>query len=108
METTLQAATEETSQAGQESGQLDGLANQIASEHTASAAGSGATATVGRKPGRPPVHGRYSQAAGSDGKHPVLDNGAEEFPPHEVENNIGVADLIPPDLLVSVIQETLT
>jgi hypothetical protein len=108
MEATLQAEIIEPSQDGQASGPVDGLASQIASEHNASAAGSGATATVGRKPGRPPVHGRYSQAAGSDGKHPVTDIGGQEIPPAEVETTGNLADLIPPDLLVSVIQETLT
>jgi len=109
METTLPT---ETALAGPESpagARTDGLAAQIALEHDAgNEAGPVGTA---KRIGRPPVHGRYSKAAGSDGKNPVPVPGSEQVPAPEV---LGTAPesapriVIPPDLLAEVVQESLT
>ncbi len=110
METISEAEIEAPSQDGEQSNGLNGLAASVATENSAEsrATGSGGTATPGRKPGRPPIHGLYSQAAGSDGKHPAKPDGQEQFPPAQVETDLPLADLIPPELFAQVIQETLT
>jgi hypothetical protein len=110
METISEAEIEAASQDGQQGNGFSGLAASVATEPSPDngASGSGGTATPGRKPGRPPIHGLYSQAAGSDGKHPAKGNGQEELPPAQVETDLPLADLIPPDLFAAVIQETLT
>lgn len=110
IQTISQAEIAESSQDGEQSGGFSGLAASVASDHSpeSGAPGSGGTATPGRKPGRPPIHGLYSQAAGSDGKHPAKPNGEEQFPPAQVETDLPLADLIPPELFAAVVQETLT
>jgi hypothetical protein len=110
METIHEAEIVEASPSDEQGATLHGLADSIATEHSAGpgAAGSGGSATPGKRPGRPPIHGLYSKAAGSDGKHPASPNGQAEFPPVEMESDLRAGDLIPPELLTQVIQETLT
>src|SRR5467141_994095 len=72
----LAAQTEQPGPDSQVAARTDGLAASLAIEHGAETGvapgreNSGA-APKGR-PGRPPVHGRYSKANGSDGKNPVV------------------------------------
>lgn len=95
------------SNGGQPSDQeLFRVAAETAAKHGAGEPG-GSPAAGGvppkRKPGRPTTHGRYSKAAGSDGKSPVPLTGRQEAPfedsPAEVESNSPPRPGIPPDLL---------
>ena len=87
------------------------LAANIAAQH---GAGPGAPASPEnpadhtKRPGRPPTHGRYSKAAGSDGKNPVPLPGSDTLPAVE-EQALAQPDVtIPPDLFGKVISEALT
>jgi len=111
LETTLPG---EASQAGPESqppARTDGLAAAVAVEHNAESGSEGGALGSGKRMGRPPVHGRYSKAAGSDGKNPVPLPGAEAISAPEAN---GFAPepasrvIIPPDLFAQVVQESLT
>lgn len=88
----------------------DGLAAALAAEHLDPAgAGGGQDGPGGlkRRPGRPPIHGRYSQAAGSDGKNPVPLPGEGALEPAQVEPAGPARVSIPPDLLSKIVKEAL-
>ena len=119
VETTLPETAAQPGPESQPGSPTDGLAAAIAAEHGAGpgenrvetpAGGPGS----GKRPGRPPVHGRYSKAAGSDGKHLAALPGeilppiaGEIFQPAEMESPGEISVVIPPDLLSQIVSETL-
>jgi hypothetical protein len=112
MEATLPAETPAAADAGEIAEGLDGLSSAVATaEGVRPAAPSGDPGLGTRKRGRPPIHGLYSKAAGSDGKNPAPHRVAVEFPaadgeppqPAPPENRVS----LPPDLVAKVVQEGL-
>jgi len=94
---------------------LDGIAAKIAAQHGAGPAPA-PVGTTGKRPGRPPIHGLYSKAAGcTDGKtrvkvpvnNPVPDTRPEPIPPLETPPEPKLSVVIPPDLRSKVVQEGL-
>lgn len=111
LETTLSETAPETSPQGQTGGPTDGLAAKLAIEHDAGPAAQSSPEThsvTGKRIGRPPTHGRYSKAAGSDGKNPVPLPGPEPVPAVEMESPVRSLVNIPPDLLSKIVGETLS
>ncbi len=112
METTLPPETLPASPESKPGARTDGLAAAVAIEQQADATGS-ETNPLGpaKRIGRPPVHGRYSKAAGSDGKNPAPLPGPETMAPVE---SPGLAPepqasvIVPPDLFAEVVRESLT
>ena len=81
-----------------------GLAAEVAAETEAGPAPGGGVATPGgRRPGRPPIHGLYSKAAGSDGKNPVVPPGPATVDSAPLASRV----VVPPHLLSSVVQKAL-
>lgn len=111
LETTLPGETTPASQESPPGARTDGLAAAVAVEHSAETGNEGGALGSAKRTGRPPIHGRYSKAAGSDGKNPVPVPGQEPIPTPE---SVGLAPepesrvVIPPDLLSEVIRESLT
>jgi len=85
----------------------DGLSAEVLAQQEQEAGASGGGESV-RRPGRPPIHGLYSRAAGSDGKHPAPPPGSEPLPQTEMVAGPAPRVTIPPDLLSKVIRESLT
>src|SRR6266850_809133 len=113
LETTLPQETAPAGSQSQPGSKTDGLAASVAIEHVEShGTNKGAESPLGsaKRIGRPPVHGRYSRAAGSDGKNPVPMPGPESLPAPEVTGLAPEPEariVIPPDLLSEVVRETL-
>jgi hypothetical protein len=112
METTLPPGTQESPGPLTPDPGSDGLAADLAVEH---GAGPGADSSQGNpgkpakgKPGRPIIHGKYSQANGSDGKNPVQTVGGEPIPALEVDGGPESTIVLPPHLLAECVQEALT
>jgi hypothetical protein len=97
------------------SGSADGLATGLATKFGAGpgqAAGSAAPVGPGSSPGgarrgRPPVHGLYSKAAGSDGHRPAVLPGPDQVGAAQVEIPGDTRVSIPEDVLSSLVVETL-
>lgn len=110
METTL---PEKVESAGLDDGpgaSTDGLSAAVLAEQVEQTGIPGGPPSP-KRIGRPPIHGLYSQAAGSDGKHPATPAGPEPLPAPEVApGTAGPAPrvTIPPDLLAKVVCESLT
>lgn len=113
METPLPAEAAQPGQPDGDSPGTDGLAAALAVEHGAQPGngpdqGNPADNPEKRRPGRPLIHGLYSKAAGSDGKNPVRATGETQMGANQVDGGPVPRVVIPPGLLSSVIQETLT
>jgi len=108
---TLSEATEQPGEESLPVARTDGLAASIAVEHQPEA---GAATSAGnhpanpKRPGRPPIHGRYSQAAGSDGKNPIPLPGSGALQEVETAAAAQPRVTLPPDLVTKVVFETLT
>lgn len=109
VETPLSEPAAQPSQESPGLGPADGLAAALAVEHGAAgtAASPATLPETFRRRGRPPVHGLYSRAAGSDGKHPVLPPGAEPLSAAEVEIPGDSRISIPKDVLSKIVSQTL-
>lgn len=109
VENPLPATAPQPGPEGPGPGPTDGLAAALAVEHGAAgtAASPATLPETFRRRGRPPVHGLYSRAAGSDGKHPVPPPGAEPLSPAEVESAGDTRISIPPDVLGKIVSQTL-
>ena len=108
METPLPEGAEAGSPANEALTELNGLVSQVAAEHGATTGATAADAKPpepGRRPGRPPVHGLYSKAAGSDGKHPVPPPGQETGPEGDGSVGIDLLEALPEDIVTEVIHE---
>src|SRR4051794_35968309 len=89
----------------------DGLAGALAAQHgvqTGLPEGADPGEGTGKRVGRPPSHGLYSKAAGSDGKNPVRLPRQGEVPGTQMDPEPAPRVIIPPDLLTKVIHETIT
>lgn len=108
-QTESQETTPETGATGGAGGGGGGLAADIANEFGAvGAAGAAATAAKPKnKGGRPPIHGRYAKAAGSDGKNPVPDAGPGTVAADEMESGGGAGVVVPPDVLAGIVRSSL-
>jgi hypothetical protein len=112
MEPPLSTSTSPPGEASSSPAKTDGLAATIAAGTAGGAPSPAPARNVG---GRPPIHGRYSKAAGSDGKNPVkvgraspvaqVGNGLAQ-PENPVETPPRV--VIPEYLLARVVKEALT
>jgi|SRR6185369_5637307 len=110
METSLSGEAQADDLGGGPVASTDGLSAEVLAEHL-QPAGDAIGGDEARRRGRPPIHGMYSRAAGSDGKHPAALPGNEPLPTPEVDlGTVGPSPRvsIPPDLLTKVIQESLT
>ena len=116
MEKTLPPDDGETGAEHEAPARTDGLAAQIAAQEGAGTAPETVPGDPkGRARGRPPVHGGFSKANGSDGKRrvPVDFPGAGapdnpgEIPAGQLENRPQPGVVIPADLLTKVIGEGL-
>lgn len=87
-------------------GGLDALVAQVAAEHGAGNPG-GAEPVPGKRRGRPPIHGRYSKASGSDGKHAVASPGETPMDPGQVADDPAVSFELPADLVRDFVGEGL-
>lgn len=111
VETTLPEGSEAAATPGASGLPVGGLAAGLAAEHGAtnlpSASPAGPVEPPRNKGGRPPIHGRYSKAAGSDGHKPAPLPRPEpvEAPQADAEPAAGV--VVPPDLLSKVVSELL-
>lgn len=87
----------------------DGLAARLALESGAAGtlAGPESGPRTFRPIGRPPIHGLYSRAAGSDGKHPVSPPGADSLESPQVETPGTTRVSVPPDVVSKVASTTL-
>src|SRR5258706_8139859 len=111
METPLPSGTDEAGPEIEPGARTDGLAAAVSVEHqpeTPSNGNAGDGAANPKRPGRPPTHGRYSKAAGSDGKNPVTVNGTEPVSEIQAQALPETRVVIPPDLVSQVVQEGLT
>jgi len=117
VETTLPGEVESGELAGEPGSVTDGLSAAILAEQESATGDAGSASGAGRR-GRPPIHGLYSKAAGSDGKNPARPQLATEPLPGGdtlqetamVTGPVGPSPrvTIPPDLLSKVIAESLT
>lgn len=91
-------------------GRTDGLAAALAVEHDAQTGAPDSPERppdLGKRRGRPPIHGLYSRAAGSDGHRPAALGGPDQVGPVEMENPGEKRVSIPPDLLTQLVGQTL-
>src|SRR5438552_10344983 len=110
LETPLPPETPSAGPESQPGGRTVGLAAAVANEHSQDAGNvTNSESPLGppRRIGRPPVQGRYSKAAGSDGKSPAPLPGSEPLPAFESALEPETRVVIPPDLLSEVVQESL-
>lgn len=109
VENPLPETAPQPGQEGPGSGATDGLAAALAIEHgAAGTATSPATLPeTFRRRGRPPTHGLYSRAAGSDGKHAVPPPGQESLSPAEMAAPGDARISIPADVLSKIVSTTL-
>jgi len=107
-QTTPAAGTAEGSFREPSDGGLGELVAAVATEHGAGtgAAGAGKPPAKG-KGGRPPIHGKYSRANGSDGKHAVVLPGEAPVEPVEVVDDLEPEFGLPPDLVREFVDEGL-
>lgn len=108
---------EDVDQPGEEGGippGLNGIAAAVATEHGAGAvegngSDEGKSSQAGKR-GRPPTHGLYSKAMGSNGKNPVKTPGPGPLAENQVAGGPASPPrvVVPPELLAKVVKETLT
>jgi hypothetical protein len=110
LENALSAETAEPGEQNEPVARTDGLAASLAVEENvpSESAGGGQAAGEASKRGRPAIHGRYSQAAGSDGHRPAPTTIPVEFPQaggNSQEVPVAPRIVVPADLLSRVIRE---
>lgn len=112
VETALQTEIAPNAPLDNGNGNSSGLAAVIASRHGAGSAESNGNPDSAvepkRGPGRPPTHGLYSKAAGSNGKNPAKVDGTKPLEKTADDVRPVVRARVPAGLLSRVVQESIT
>lgn len=106
METPLPPPVEPPSSSGEPVARTDGLAASLAPG--ASPPGHLAAGPEKSRGGRPPTHGRYSKAMGSNGKNPAKAPGPSPLGPPPPDLDAPPRVGLPPDMLIRVVKESLS